>query len=122
MKRNMSTQARLYLASAVILAAGAAGAVFIYLTAGDVPDSALGYEVEESKRYMRDLELYGGKANVLAAEFMNWFRGLWHGRSLAFTVAFVAVVVSLGLFVVAYHMPPGSHPGDRDGDDRGGTG
>jgi len=38
---------------------------------------------EDSKMYQRDLELYGGKAAVLADEFWRWFVTLWHGTRLA---------------------------------------
>ncbi len=97
-------QTRLYLIAAIILVVGLGSSTLIYLTAADVSDTVLGYEVVESKKYMRDLELYGGKANVLAAEFMQWFDGLWHGKSLAFTVGFISVFISVVLFFVAYHM------------------
>lgn len=54
--------------------------------------------------YKHDLELYGGKLNVLADQFMRWFAGLWHGRSLAFTVACITVVISLVFFFVAHNL------------------
>jgi hypothetical protein len=103
-------QTRLYLSACIILVVGLTGSIFIYLTAENSPDTVLGYEVDESKQYMRDLELYGGKANVLAVEFMKWFKGLWHGTSLAFTVGFITIFVSLCLFFVAYHMPSDRRP------------
>jgi len=79
------------------------------------PDSASGYEViggfiypnagEHSKKYVHDLELYGGKSAVLADDFMRWFAELWHGKSLAFTVACIAIFISLGVFFAAAHLP-----------------
>jgi len=111
-------QKGLYLIAAIVLLAGLGGGVLIYLTAENDSYGVLGYEViggnvypikpEDSKTYMHDLELYGGKANVLVNEFMRWFDGLWHGRSLAFTVACIAIFISLVLFIVAGHLPSGS--------------
>lgn len=107
-------QARLYLISAVILLVGLGSAIYIYHKAENNPGDVLGYEVvdgnvypiapEDSKKYLHDLELYGGKANVLANEFMSWFAGLWHGKSLAFTVACGTIVISFGVFFVANHL------------------
>jgi hypothetical protein len=100
-----------YLITAIILLVGLGSAVLIYLTAESASDSVLGYEViggnvypitpEDSKMYKHDMELYGGKANVLADELRRWFVGLWHGKSLAFTVACITVVISFGFFFVA---------------------
>ncbi len=97
-------QRRLRIVASITQALGLASSVMIYLSAGNVPDTILGYEVDESKKYIHDLELYGGKANVLAAEFMNWFDGLWHGKSLAFTVGYITIFIALVLFFVAHHM------------------
>jgi hypothetical protein len=104
-------QTRLYLITAVILLIGLGSAVFLYQTAENDSDSVLGYEIvngqaypirpEDSKMYRHDLELYGGKYNVIADEFTRWFAGLWHGKSLAFTVACITVFLSVGFMVVA---------------------
>lgn len=117
----------LYLIGAIILLVGLGSAVFIYQAAMNDPSSASGYEViggfiypstgENSKKYMHDLELYGGKAAVLADEFMRWFAGLWHGTSLAFTVACITIIISLGVFLAAAHLPSRLKPEvyrDRD--------
>ena len=103
---------RLYLIAAIVLLVGLSSAVLVYLTAGNESDGFSGYEAgsgyvypvspEDSKKYMHDLELYGGKANVLASELMQWFDGLWHGKSLAFTIMFISVLISSGFFLVAY--------------------
>jgi len=62
-------QTLLYLISAVILLVGLVSAVMIYLTAETDSDNVLNFE--NSKMFIHDLELYGGKANVLADEFRN---------------------------------------------------
>jgi hypothetical protein len=107
-------QTRLYLSGAILLLVGLGSALLIYLTAGTAADSVPGYEPEQTKAYIHDLELYGGKANVLASELMHWFVGLWQGQSLAFTVACITIVISFGIFFVARHLPADSNSGDRD--------
>jgi hypothetical protein len=94
--RNLPTYR--YLITAIILLVGLGSSILIYLTADIASDSALINDFENSKKYMHDLELYGGKANVLANEFINWFVGLWQGKSLAFTVACITIVTALGFY------------------------
>ena len=101
--------ASLYLAAVIVLALGVAGAVFIYIQACRDESSsydALGNGVyamapQNSKTYMHDMELYGGKANVIADDFARWFDGLWHGKPLAFTIFIIAAVISAGLSFAA---------------------
>ena len=85
----------------VMLTAGLAGALVIYLTAGSPGENSMVSEFEGSKRFIHDLELYGGKANVIADRLTRWFDGLWRGKSLAFTVAFISAAVSAGYFLLA---------------------
>ncbi len=107
MKTKINRRNLLYLVSATILAAGMAVAAVIYVTAGRVREITLepGFY---SKEYLRELETYGGTLNVLAAEFMQWFDGLWHGRQLAFTVAWITIFVSFCIFFIAYRLPSDS--------------
>ena len=117
-------QTRLYLISAVIILAGLISSVGIYLAAGDDRESALGYEIiggnaylvtpENSRKYVHDLKLIGGNAAVFADEFSRWFFGLWHGKTLALTIACIAVVISLGFFLAARTTPPDAQSGARD--------
>jgi hypothetical protein len=109
--------------SAAILIAGLAAAIVIYANAGPAPDYPLGSDPEDSKVYLRQLELYGGKANVLGVELRQWFDGLWHGRSLAITVAVLAALVAAGFRLAAIPLPPlddgdaaGGRQPSRDGD------
>jgi hypothetical protein len=60
------------------------------------------------------LELYGGKTAVLANEFRYWFIGLWHGKSLAFTIACITIFISLGVYFIANHLPPASDVRDKN--------
>jgi hypothetical protein len=103
------TRTRLYLLAAVILLAGLASSALIYLTAwSGQADELSGGDIylmrpEDSKMYRHDLEVYGGKANVLMDEFMRWFAGLWHGKQLALTITCITVVITFAVFYIARH-------------------
>lgn len=99
-------QKRVNRVAAAILSAGLAGAVVIYLTVREPEENPLIDQLENSKVYRRSLELYGGKANLLAADFSRWFDSLWHGKSLAFTVAIVSVVIAAAYYFFASPLPP----------------
>ncbi len=112
--KSKGPAARLYLAAAVVLALGIASSVFIYIRAAggqaSSPYDALGNGVyvmdpQNSKTYVHDMELYGGKANMLTDDFTRWFDGLWHGKPLALTVLFISVLVSAGLSFAAITTP-----------------
>jgi hypothetical protein len=94
-------RSRLRRLAAVILSVGLGSAVAVYFAAGPDSDNPLGYDPMQTKSYLHDLELYGGKANVLAAEFREWFTGLWMGRNLAFTIAVLTFLVFLAIRYVA---------------------
>jgi hypothetical protein len=82
---------RLKLLTRTILAVGFGAAIVVYVTAGARPEDPLS-DQRNSKKYLHDLEVYGGKANVLAAEFREWFAGLWYGKNLAVTIAVLTVL------------------------------
>jgi hypothetical protein len=117
--------------SVIILLVGLGGAVLIYQRAVNDSTGVLGYEEgggsvypvrpEDSKMFLRDLELYGGKANVLAYQLRRWFVGLWHGKSLAFTVACITIIVSYGFFYAAGHLPSRSKSDVRNQNNWDGT-
>ncbi len=123
---NLESRTRLRIIGALILIVGLASAGAVYLTAEKSAADAVGYEMIDgqaypispasSKRYVHDLEVYGGKAAVMADELNRWFSGLWQGTSLAYTIAFLAIVASLGCFFVA------SLTLDDGEDDRTGSG
>ncbi len=124
MKWDLTTRkSRLYIIAFIILLVGLGSAAVIYLTAGNNSD-VLGYEMaggnvypvmpEDSKMYQHNLELYGGKVNVLANELMRWFVGLWHGKKLAFTVACISIFGSFCLFFVADHSSSDTESNARD--------
>lgn len=92
--------------TAGILTAGLGSAALLYLRAAPRAANPLGYEPEDTKRYLRQLEVVGGKANVVATEFQRWFEGLWQGRQLAFTVAWLTLLLALGFWFVATRLAP----------------
>ena len=102
---------RLRLASALILVLGLCAALLIYRAADTGAQEAIAFEIidgqaysvapAESKVYRREVERIGGKAALLFADFDRWFSGLWRGRSLAYTVAFLTTTASAALFLIA---------------------
>ena len=101
-------RAHLHAISAIILLVGLSSAFLIYRAAQNAsPDHAEGvfFNPDYSKQNLRELELYGGRANLLAYEIRQWFLGLWHGKSLAVIVACAAILVSFACFYVADRPP-----------------
>jgi len=119
---------RLYVISVIVLVIGLSSAIGVYLTAKNNSDSTFGFEVingnvypidpENSKRYIHDLERYGGKANVLANEFISWFLGLWHGTSLAYSIGCITILVSFGCYLIANQLPSRRNTESNDGNTR----
>src|SRR5450759_1307030 len=116
MKRKVADlRESLILIGTIIMLVGLGSAILIYQSAGDNSDRVLGYEIidgsaypirpEDSRMYRRDLELYGGKAAVIVDDFSRWFVGLWHGKSLAFTVAGISIFISFVVFFAANRLP-----------------
>jgi hypothetical protein len=101
----LTPEARIRLGTRAILVIGFAAAVVIYLTAQPPPENPLGYDPLDTKKYLHDLEVYGGKANVFAAELREWFDSLWHGKRLAFTVAVISVITAWAFKFFATPMP-----------------
>jgi hypothetical protein len=105
----------LNLISFIILLVGLGSAALIYHIAGNDSDSVLGYEIidgsaypirpEDSRMYLRNLQLYGGKTSILTDEVNRWFVGLWQGKSLAFTISYITLFVFFVVFYFANHFP-----------------
>ena len=98
-----AAHARVRKVTRAILLAGFASAAVIY--AVNARPGAGDYELERTKLYRHDLEVYGGRANVLADDFRTWFDGLWHGRDLALTVAVLTILAALAWRFVATPVP-----------------
>ncbi len=116
MKREITDlRESLILIGVIILLLGLGSAIVIYQSAGDDSDSVLGYEIingsaypikpENSRTYKRDLGLYGGTAALVVDDFSRWFTRLWHGKSLAFTIAGISIFISFVFFFAANRLP-----------------
>jgi hypothetical protein len=95
-----------------LLLVGLGGAAAIYALAEPPEDDPLLADLHSNRKYKRELAVYGGRANVASAEFIDWFGGLWQGRNLAGTVAVITVVATLGFRFVA--TPPPSDHGQKN--------
>lgn len=113
--KGISLKTAFYLAAVLLMIAGVGTASFFYFTGQSDPDSDFGYDAAsgyisrmnpgDSKMYRHDVELYGGKAILIADDFRRWFEGLWHGKSLGVTLACFCIFISLALFLVANRLP-----------------
>ena len=98
-----------------VLVSGLAAATLIYIFAADDRDAEAAREIAVGRMYQHDLEVMGGKMMVYLAQFNDWFASLWHGTSLAATVAVLSVAIALGCFWVAHLLatPPRDSEPDR---------
>jgi hypothetical protein len=98
---------RLRIATAAILAVGLSSALAVYLAARPGPGNPLGSDPEDSKQYLRQMEVYGGTANVLASEIREWFGSLWHGKRLAGTIATATILLAGAVWFFGVRTPAG---------------
>ena len=87
--------------SALLLLLGLGSAVVIFLLAKPEEDNELLNDSRGARRYHRELRMIGGNANLLSAQFREWFDSLWHGQALAGTVAVLTVGTTLVFRYVA---------------------
>lgn len=92
---------RLYRAGAAVLLASLIVAAIIYATAARPDDTASMYAITDP-RYQIELERIGGNAAVLMAQLHQWFDSLWHGTTLAYTVAVLGMAIAGVCFFVGY--------------------
>ena len=115
---------RLYLLAFAVLFAGLGCAGLAYRQAAKSQGNRAGVYVpspDNSKQYLRELELYGGGANVLAYRLRTWFGGLWHGKSLAYMLISITFLIVLMIFYFARHLPLAMGP-ECGGEERGSVG
>ncbi len=93
--KQVGRSRRRHFITAGILCAGWAIALFVYLTSAPATEDFDIYDMEHSKRYLRQVEMIGGKAGLLANDVHDWLAGLFHGQSLAYTIAVVTAFVAL---------------------------
>ncbi|MGA2081589.1 MAG: hypothetical protein ABSH53_13405 [Holophaga sp.] len=89
-----------------ILVVGLTTAIAVFLTAGSPAPDPLGDPLHESKAYRRQMEMVGGQANLLASDLAEGFQSLWRGKSLAFTLAFLTLVLAGGFWLVTEDQRP----------------
>ena len=87
--------ARGRLVVACILALGWSIAAGVYLSAAPAVEDDEVYAMEHSKKSQRDIERIGGKAAVFTSELNERIASLWHGQTLAYTIAGLTAVVAL---------------------------
>ena len=91
----MLSQRKINRISTGLLLLGLGSAVLIYAMApAELPDDPWRSDPLGQRRYVRQMQVMGGKANLLSADFIEWFGGLWHGRNLAGTVAVLTLVTT----------------------------
>jgi hypothetical protein len=125
---NAELKKRLRLSCVVILIAGLCCALLIYRLADDIPDDSLGNVIvngvvyplatRDSKAYRREVERLGGKAALLFDDFNRWFAQLWHGKTLGKTVAWISILLSLGIFLIADLLGPDARSDGEDARER----
>lgn len=107
MNRKLSDRHhRLNLISAIILLLGLVSALAIYSAAPDEPESYMGYTLIGGRMYptvplktiAHNQELYGGKWFVLADDIGRWFHGLWYGKTLGVTIAWLSGIAAFMIF------------------------
>lgn len=96
--------------TAAILAVGLIAAVVVFFTAAPAEEFPLGYDPLTNKKNILELERLGGRANVVAAQLTQWWDGLWHGRTLAFTLVVLTALVALAFWIMATLPPLDDHP------------
>ena len=90
-----------------ILIVGLGTSALIWLVAGEPQADPLG----ESRMYVHDMVLYGGKTNMVLGELAQWLGSLWHGKRLAGTLA-IATLLAAAIFW--YFFAPAAHDAGDD--------
>jgi len=100
-EKRFPLHVRFYLAGIIVLIAGLASAALIFISTADYTGGELEYEITHSKSYEFQLERIGGKSAVLGVELTQWLVSLWHGKRLAFSVAFLSIGFAMICFWLA---------------------
>jgi hypothetical protein len=99
-------QTGLYVVGYIVLIGGSIAAARAYKV-GAAYDARNAFMSDPiiAKQNDQRLEEIGGKSNVFANDFQQWFIGLWHGTHLAYTLAVLTFVVAGLCFFIAYFLP-----------------
>lgn len=110
MRRSLLKRSELQLIAAIVLIAGLAAGVGVYVFAEDeqsatsyviVGDSAYPVDPSSTKAYVRELERFGGKAAVIFDEFNRWFAARWQGKALGLTVAWISIAAAALIYWIS---------------------
>lgn len=103
-----SPSSRRHFITGGILCVGWLIALIVYITSEPTMEDYDIYEMEHSRKYLRQVEMIGGKAALFANDLREWVAGLFHGRSLAYTIAVVAAIVALAAHLLQRRRAAGS--------------
>ena len=125
---NAQLKRRLRLACLIILLAGLSAAMLIHFVAEDIPDDSLGYAIvngtvyplatRDSKIYRRDVQRFGGKAALLFDDINGWFAQLWQGKTLGKSVAWISILLALGIYFFSNSLRPDAPADGKDARER----
>jgi hypothetical protein len=80
----------------VLIATGLIAGAGVYIAASADPDS----DAIAQQREMQQVARLGGTATVQTVKFNLWLASLWHGQSLAYTLALLGLVLGGGFWYV----------------------
>lgn len=101
--KELCLKIRLHIVSLLVLLLGMASSTAIYLTVEDIPENVF-HDYEHSKIFRHEMEAVGGKLNMLLSELCCEFARLWQGKTLAYSVATLTIVLSSVIFMVERHL------------------
>jgi len=115
--RIQTLQKRLRLLGVVLLVAGLPAAAWVHHRAANnavaeklfQAGTLISGNARRAENEMKDL---GGKANVIAGDFSDWFSGLWHGRRLSTTLLVLSLTGAGACFFLAHLL---NYPPSPDG-------
>ena len=81
-----------------------------YLSAPPTVDDPDVYEMQHSRRYLREVERIGGKAGIFANDLDEWVSAAWEGKARGYTIAVLTIAVA-----GAYVLVTRAAIGPRDG-------
>lgn len=112
--RGLDQRGRALWLCGLILLLGLGSASAVWIVADNASESgykeAYGGVYQDApvrtKKFVRELEVIGGKANVLVYDLMFWFEGLWRGKRLAGTLAALTLLVAGVVYYFGVHLAP----------------
>jgi hypothetical protein len=101
MKPHRAPHEKLFLTGIVVLIVGLLGAILVYWSA--VHSAVPGLDIDNGgdKQYDYQVERMGGQVQLMMVQFNHWLGSLFHGTTLAYTLAVISVAVALVCFWLA---------------------